>query len=112
MESPTDRNRRRFGTRIVWLFAALGALVVVVLWSAAWFYVPPIVAAQAERASSRLLGRQLGVGRVTFNPWTLELTLADLALAGGAPGTPDQLEVRRVYADLAFASLLRWAPVI
>jgi len=111
MDSPADRHRRRFGARRTWLLAALGALVVV-LWSAAWFYVPPIVAAQAERQASRLLGRELGVGRVTFNPWTLELTLADLALAGGAPGAPAQLEVRRVYADLAFASLLRLAPVI
>ena len=112
MDPPTDRTPRRFGTRRTWLFAAVGALVVVVLWSAAWFYVPPLVVAQAERAASSLLGRQLSAGRVTFNPWTLELTLADLALAGGAPGTPAQLEVRRVYADFAFASLLRFAPVV
>ena len=91
---------------------ALGVLAVVVLWSAAWFYVPPIVAAQAERAASRLLGRQLAVGRVTFQPWTLELTLADLALSGPTASVPALLEAKRVYADVALVSLLRLAPVI
>ena len=73
----------RFGsTRDVAARRARRCSCVVVLWSAAWFYVPPIVAAQAEqaaRASSAAVSR---VGRVTFNPWTLELTIADLALAG------------------------------
>jgi hypothetical protein len=91
---------------------AIGVLAVVVLWSAAWFYVPPIVAAQAERAASRLLGRQLAVGRVTFQPWTLELTLADLALSGPTASVPALLEAKRVYADVALVSLLRLAPVI
>jgi hypothetical protein len=112
MESTAARGRYRFVTRTTGLRVAIGLLVVVVLWSAAWFYVPPIVAAQAERAASRLLGRQLAVGRVTFNPWTLELTVFDLALAGTAAGAPAQLEVRRVYADFAFVSLFRFAPVI
>ena len=108
--TPGTGSRSR--SRKTWLRVAIGVLVVIAFWSAAWFYVPPIVAAQAERAASRLLGRQLAVGRVTFNPWTLELTLADLALAGAAGGAPALLEVRRVYADVAFVSLLRLAPVI
>jgi len=112
MESPASSRFSRFGSRKTWLLrVAIGVLVVAAVWSAAWFYVPPIVAAQAERAASRLLGRQLAVGRVTFNPWTLELTFADLALAG-ADGAAPLLEARRVYADVAFVSLLRLAPVI
>jgi hypothetical protein len=105
-------NPPRFGSRRTWLRVAIGVLAVVVLWSAAWFYVPPIVAAQAERAASRLLGRQLAVGRVTFQPWTLELTLADLALSGPTASVPALLEAKRVYADVALVSLLRLAPVI
>ena len=62
-----------------------------------------------RRACSAAASR---VGRVTFNPWTLELTIADLALAGAAAGAPPLLEARRVYADVAFVSLLRLAPVI
>ncbi len=83
-----------------------------VLWSAAWFYVPPIVATQAARAAKRELGRTLIIGRVTFNPWTLELTVTDLALAGAAGGAPPLFEAQRVYADIALVSLFRLAPVI
>ena len=111
MESSAG-SRFRFGSRKTWLRVAIGVLVVVVAWSAAWFYVPPIVVAQAEAAASRLLGRQLAVGRVTFHPWTLELTLADLSLAGAAAGAPALLEARRVHADVAFISLLHLAPVV
>ena len=68
---------------------------------------------QAEQAAAlRELGRRLSVGRVAFNPWTLELTIADLALAGAADGAPPLLETKRVYADVAFVSLFRLAPVI
>jgi hypothetical protein len=111
MESP-DPSRPRFGLSKTWLRIASGVLALVVLWSAAWFYMPPVIAAQAERAASLLLGRQLSVGRVTFNPWTLELTLADLALAGPAAGAPALLEAPRVYADIAWVSLVRLAPVL
>ena len=112
MELASASSRRSLATRKTGLRVALGALVVAILWSAAWFYVPPIVVAQAESAASQLLGRQLRVGGVTFNPWTLELTIADVALAGAAEGAPALLEARRVYADVAFVSLLRFAPVI
>ncbi len=71
---PAPARIRRIGSTTTWLRVGLAVLAVVVLWSAAWFYVPPIVAAQAEKAALRELGRRLSVGRVTFNPWTLELT--------------------------------------
>ncbi|HSC64224.1 MAG TPA: DUF748 domain-containing protein, partial [Caldimonas sp.] len=112
MEPPGATTPRLSGSTRTWLRVAIGVLIVVVLWSAAWFYVPPIVAAQAEAAASRLLGRQLRLGHVTFNPWTLELTMTDLAVAGAGEGAPPLLEVRRVYADAALVSVLRLAPVI
>jgi uncharacterized protein involved in outer membrane biogenesis len=102
----------RFGTRRTWLRVALGILAVVVLWSAAWFYMPPIIAAQARAAAERSLGRRLTLGRITFQPWTLELTLADLALAGNGADAPPVLEAKRVYADVAITSLLRVAPIV
>jgi len=111
MGSAPPRSRS-FGSRATWLRVAFAALVVALLWSAAWFYVPPIVAAQAKQAARTMLGRELTIGRVTFQPWTLELTIADAALAGATAGAPPLLEVRRLYADVAAVSLLRLAPVI
>ncbi len=99
----TRRNAIRLG---------IATLVFAVLWSTAWFIVPPIVKSQVEQAASDKLGRRLTLGHIAFNPWTLELTVTDIVLAGANPGAPAQLEVKRVHADAAIASLFRLAPVI
>ncbi len=82
------------------------------LWSAAWFYVPPLVVSAAEKAAAQQLGRRLTLGKVEFNPWTLEITLSDLALAGATADAAPLLEVKRIHADAAIVSLLHLAPVI
>ncbi len=90
----------------------IGAVALLAVWAAAALYVPPIVAAQIEQAGSQHLGRRTSVGQVAFNPWTLELTLADLVVAGAAPSSPPLLSIKRVRADVAAASIVRFAPVI
>jgi len=90
----------------------VAVVAVVVLWSAAWFYVPPLVAGAAQKAAAQQLGRPLALGKVEFNPWTLELTLTDLALAGATADAAPLLQVKRIHADAAIVSLLRLAPVI
>ena len=113
---PTAAPRRRFAERSARRRVLVGVLVALVvgalLWSAAWFYVPPIVAAEARQASERLLGRRLTLGRVTFQPWTLELTAQALAIAGPRADAPPLLAVERIHADLAITSLVRLAPVV
>src|SRR5450755_1576810 len=103
------RRRRRVSRRglLVIVFVVIG-----LVWSAAWFYVPPIVVSQAEKAAAEKLGRRLTLGHVAFNPWTLELTIDDLAIAGASAGVPPQLQVKRIYANAAWTSLPRFAPVI
>ncbi len=105
---PARRRRRvsRRGLLVVVL------VVVALVWSAAWFYVPAIVASQAEKAAADKLGRRLTLGHVAFNPWTLELTIDDLAVAGASADALPQLQVKRIYANAAWTSLLRFAPVI
>jgi uncharacterized protein involved in outer membrane biogenesis len=96
-----------------WPRISLAVLIVLaLLWSAAWFYVPPLVVSEAEKAVTQKLGRRLSLGRVAFNPWTLELTIDDLALAGAAGGAPPLLQVKRIHANAAITSLLHLAPVI
>ncbi|HTJ05297.1 MAG TPA: DUF748 domain-containing protein [Caldimonas sp.] len=111
MES-TPRTPRRFGSPSTWLRIALALAALALLWSAAWFYMPPIVAAQAKDAAKRMLGRELTLGRVTFQPWTLELTIDDAALAGPAAGAPPLFEAKRIHADVAITSLVRLAPIV
>ena len=99
----TRRNGVRFG---------IAAIVFAVLWSATWFVVPSIVRSQAEKAVLDKLGRRLTLGHVAWNPWTLELTVDDIVLAGASDGAPAQLAIKRVHADAALSSLFRLAPVI
>ncbi|MDI1239515.1 MAG: hypothetical protein PSV26_18700 [Polaromonas sp.] len=65
------------------------------------------------------------MGAVDFRPWSLELTLGDLAIAKASaprlpaeepertllsPGAP-QIKIARLYIDAEMQSLLRLAPV-
>ena len=81
------------------------------LWALGWLAVPPLLKWQGEKIASGQLGRAVRIGAVDFKPWTLELTLNDVAV-GGAAGAPDQLSVKRIYANAALQSLFRLAPVV
>ncbi|MDB5966565.1 MAG: hypothetical protein JWQ72_3065, partial [Polaromonas sp.] len=106
--------------RLAW---AVGSLLAI--WLLAYALVPPLARAQIEKLASGKLGRAVTVGTVDFKPWSLELTLSDLAVARAQPatgaagasaparelGASPQLSIRRLYIDAELASLLRLAPV-
>lgn len=92
--------------RAGWLLAGL-----VILWGLGWLAVPPLVKSQAEKAATEQLGRQVRIGRVDFKPWSLELTVEDIAVAT-ADGKGEQLRVERFYIDAELQSLVRLAPVV
>ncbi len=94
-------------------------------WGLAYAFVPGIAKSQIEKIASDKLGRQVTVGSIDFKPWSLELTVNDLAIAksgaqNGAvappaqPASPQktpQLSIKRIYIDGELQSLLRLAPV-
>ncbi|MDH4427833.1 MAG: DUF748 domain-containing protein [Acidovorax sp.] len=82
------------------------------LWLLAWLAVPPLVKSQLERVASDKLGRAVTVGAVDFRPWSLELALNDVTVAGADPSGLPQLTIGRIYADGELQSLLRLAPVV
>ena len=94
------------------VFWAVG--LVVLLWAIGYAAVPGIVKAQIEKIASGKLGRQVTVGAVDFKPWSLELTVNDLAIAkaGTDPSSRAQVSVKRVYINAELESLLRLAPVV
>ena len=87
----------------------LGGLLLV--WVLAWLAVPPLVKRQIEKEGSAALGRTLTIGSVDFRPWSMELTVHDLAIAT-ADGSAKQLSIARLYVDAEMESLLRLAPVV
>ncbi|NMM75158.1 DUF748 domain-containing protein [Acidovorax sp. SRB_24] len=95
----------RWVRRLGW---ALGCLVLV--WAVGWLAVPSLVRSQAQKLASDKLGRPVTIGRVDFVPWTLELSVYDLAVAATDGGSP-QLHIQRIYIDAELQSLLRLAPV-
>jgi hypothetical protein len=92
--------------RIAWTVGS-----VLVVWAVAWLAVPGLVKSQVEARGSEALGRKLTVGAIDFKPWSLELTINDLAIAS-ADGATSQFKVARVYVDAELQSLLRLAPVV
>ena len=104
----------RWHRRVAW---AIGIWLLV--WALAYAAVPLVVKSQLERLGSEKLGRRVSVGSVDFKPWSLELTLHDLAVAKAgsatsqpaAPQAVPQLKIGRLYIDAELVSLLRLAPV-
>lgn len=81
------------------------------LWLLLWAVVPPLLKWQIQKQASAALGRSVTVGAVQFRPWTLELSLTDLAISG-VDAAPPLFTAKRVYADAELQSLLRLAPVV
>lgn len=95
-----------------WVRRGLWALLaLLLLWLVSWLAVPALAKGPLERMASEALGRPVTVGAIDFKPWTLEITLRDIAV-GGTAGAPPQLEIARIYADAEMQSLLRLAPVV
>ncbi|ABM33557.1 DUF748 domain-containing protein [Paracidovorax citrulli] len=106
------RHVRQAAAVIATRWAAAGIALLLLVWGLAWLAVPPLVRWGLERWGSSFAGRAVTVGKVDFRPWTLELTVHDIALAAAAPGAPAQAEIRRLYIDMEVQSLVRWAPVL
>lgn len=100
-------------THYKWVRRGLAALLILLgLWLLLWLTVPPILKSQIQKIASQSLGRQVSLERVDFKPWSLELALEGLRIAGATPSSAPLLEVRRLYADAELQSLLRLAPVV
>src|SRR5664279_4177908 len=110
--APAGSAPRRFATRKMLVRAALVVAALALLWSALALVVPAVLKNQVANAASDKLGRRLSFGKVAFNPWTLELTIDDLTLAGARPASPPQLQVKHIHADAALLSVFRFAPII
>ena len=91
---------------------AWGMGAVLLLWAAAWLALPALLKWQLPLRAGEALGRAVTVGDVSFHPWSLDLTIGDLAIAGVPAGAEPLLTVKRVHVDLSMGSLFRLAPVI
>ncbi len=84
--------------------------VLVVLIAAAWLAVPPIAKHLIETRLTESLGRPTTVGKVEFEPFSLRVTVSDLAVAGKTASP--LFAVHELTADVSAASLWHRAPVL
>lgn len=96
--------------------AAFALAALLLLWALLWLAGPPLLKSQAQSRLSALLGRSVTIGAVDLRPWSLELTVTNLAI-GPAPGPASDtrqplLQVARLYVNADAASLWRRAPVL
>lgn len=98
---PTTRlaSARRWLVRAAVALGVLAALIAL-----AWLVVPYVVRAQVETRLTEALHRKTTVERVEFNPFTLRLTLHNVAVEG-------LFSADAIDANVSSASLWHWAPV-
>lgn len=58
------------------------------------------------------LGRQVEIGALHLNPYTLTARLEQVRIAGPSPGAPAALELGAIDASVSPRSLFHWAPVL
>ena len=70
-----------------WILLGVAAVVLVAYTLAGFFAVPRVARSQIEAFVSGTLERNVALGEIRFNPFTLEASIADLKLteADGAP---------------------------
>ncbi len=98
--------RQKWVRLVFWLVAGL-----LVVWGLAWLAVPRLIKNQLQKAISEQLGRRATVAQIDFRPWSLELTINDLAIAS-QDGASSQFQLKRMYVNAEIESLFRLAPVI
>ena len=109
-----DGGFRRTGRfMVIWLRRwAWGVGALALLWLILWLGLPALLKWQLPLRASEALGRQVTIGDVSFHPWSLDLALDGLVIAGPSAGAEPLLKVARLHANLSAASLFRFAPVI
>ncbi|ALM84764.1 DUF748 domain-containing protein [Bordetella sp. N] len=103
---PKIRLSRRLGR----ISLGIVGFVLLVFALAAW-QVPNFTRKALTGQVAEMLGREVQVGKISFNPFTLTLRIHDLQVA--QPGSPTPLlAVGEANASLAWRSLVWFAPVV
>lgn len=88
--------------------SVVGVLSVVL----SWWLVPVALRHFGEKIGTEQIGRDVQIGAVDFLPWSLELTVRDVRVAGLHPDDPPVLRLERLYLEAQWQSLWRLAPVL
>ncbi|MFJ3461046.1 DUF748 domain-containing protein [Achromobacter spanius] len=103
---PKLRLTRRAGK----ILLGIVAFVLILFGVAAW-QVPKVLHGVLTDDVSKMIGRDVSVGKITFNPFTLTVRAQDLAVAQPGAQTP-LLTLAELDASASWTSLFWFAPVV
>jgi uncharacterized protein involved in outer membrane biogenesis len=104
-QMPVLKLSRRAGKTLLGIVLALLVLAALAAWQ-----VPRLVRDALTQNVTQLLGRQVAVGKIGFNPFTLTLHVHELTI--DQPQSPPLLEVAELDLSAAWRSIVLLAPVV
>ncbi|MGY6272493.1 DUF748 domain-containing protein [Achromobacter denitrificans] len=107
---PLRMPKLRLTRRVGKILLGIAAFILILFGVAAW-QVPKVLGTVLTQDVSKMIGRDVSVGRITFNPFTLTIRARDLAVAQPGSQTP-LLTLAELDASAAWTSLFWFAPVV
>ncbi|BEG75677.1 DUF748 domain-containing protein [Achromobacter xylosoxidans] len=107
---PLRMPKFRFTRRLGKILLGVVATALILCGIAAW-QVPKVLHNVLTQDVAKMLGRDVAVGKITFNPFTLTVRAHDLAVAQPGSQTP-LLTAAEVDVSAAWTSLFWFAPVV
>lgn len=107
---PLRRPKLRFTRRAGKILLGIVAFALIVCGIAAW-QVPKVLHNVLTTDVAKMIGRDVSVGKISFNPFTLTVRAHDLAVAQPGSQTP-LLTLAELDASAAWSSLFWFAPVV
>lgn len=107
---PVRMPKLRFTRRAGKILLGIVAFVLILFGVAAW-QVPKVLHGVLTDDVSKMIGRDVSVGKITFNPFTLTIRAQDLAVAQPGAQTP-LLTLAELDASASWTSLFWFAPVV
>ncbi len=107
---PLRMPKFRFTRRLGKILLGVVAVALILCGIAAW-QVPKVLHNVLTQDVAKMLGRDVAVGKITFNPFTLTVRARDLAVAQPGSQTP-LFTASEVNVSAAWSSLFWFAPVV
>ncbi|CAB3734198.1 DUF748 domain-containing protein [Achromobacter piechaudii] len=107
---PLRRPKLRFTRRAGKILLGIVAVALILCGIAAW-QVPRVLHNALTDDVAKLIGRDVSVGKISFNPFTLTVRARDLAVAQPGSQTP-LLTLAELDVSAAWSSLFWFAPVV
>lgn len=107
---PLRMPKLRFTRRAGKILLGIVAFALILCGIAAW-QVPKVLHNVLAGDVSKMIGREISVGKISFNPFTLTVRARDLAVAQPGSSTP-LLSLAELDVSAAWSSLFWFAPVV